>query len=99
MPLFAKVCQRIIPVREERIRFTRLEPIFLDTPPLALAQTTDAVRKMLSKAWRMVNCALKLYDIDDKVNQQLAEIRKVSRHVANICERADQVYPASHRIG
>jgi hypothetical protein len=42
---------------------------------------------------------VKLYDIDDKVNQQLAEIRKVSRHVANICERADQVYPASHRIG
>ena len=89
VPLFAKVCEMLIPVREDKIRYSRLEPRFLDTPPIALAQTTDAVRKMLSKAWRMVNCAFKLYDQNDKANLQIAA--KLDEREKEVDERQQQI--------
>lgn len=72
VPLLAKLCERIVPVRADRVRYKRLEPILLDTPAVALVQTSEALRKMLKKSWRMVNCALKLYDQTDKMNLMLS---------------------------
>jgi phosphate:Na+ symporter len=55
------------------VRYRRLEPILLDTPSVALQQTTTVLRKMLGKAWRSVNCAFKLYNREDKANLDLSE--------------------------
>ena len=74
IPLLAKVCERIIPLSSERVRYLRLEPKLLDTPPIALIQTSDALRRMLKKAWRMVDCALNIYNKNDTKNQQLLAI-------------------------
>ena len=68
----AKICEKLLPVREKKVKFRRLEPILLDTPAVALQQTTSALRKMLGKAWLSVNCAFKLYDREDKDNLELA---------------------------
>lgn len=72
IPLLAKLCEKIVPVRS-RLRYKRLEPLLLDTPSLALVQTSDALRKMLKKSWRMVHCAFKLYDQTDKKNIAVSE--------------------------
>ena len=69
----AALCERLLPVREAKIRYRRLEPILLDTPSVALQQTTTVLRKMLGKAWRSVNCAFKLYNREDKANLDLSE--------------------------
>jgi phosphate:Na+ symporter len=69
----AAVCEKLLPIRETRVKFRRLEPILLDTPSVALQQTTSALRKMLGKAWILVSCAFKLYDRADRENLELAE--------------------------
>ena len=69
----AALCERLLPVREAKIRYRRLEPILLDTPSVALQQTTTVLRKMLGKAWRSVSCAFKLYNLEDKANLDLSE--------------------------
>ncbi len=68
----ARLCERMLPIREAKLKFRRLEPILLDTPAVALQQTTSALRKMLGKAWCSVNCAFKLYDREDKANLEIA---------------------------
>lgn len=68
----AAFCEKILPVKEPRVKFRRLEPILLDTPEVALQQTTTVLRKMLGKAWRAVNCAFKLYDRTDKENVEFS---------------------------
>lgn len=73
IPLLAKVCERLIPVKRSAEKFQRLEIHLLDTPELALTQTNSALRRMLSKAWRMVDCALKTYNKNDETNQKLVE--------------------------
>ncbi len=99
----AAVCERVLPVREAKVKFRRLEPILLDTPSVALQQTTSALRKMLGKAWRAVNCAFKLYDRADKENiefsSRLDELEKaiderqddISTYLARLMEK-----PISH---
>ena len=69
----AAICERLISVRESKVKYRRLEPILLDTPDVALHQATAALRKMLGKSWRSVNCAFKLYDRDDADNLELAQ--------------------------
>jgi Na/Pi-cotransporter len=71
--VLANICERLISVREAKVKYRRLEPILLDTPEVALQQTTDALRKMLGKSWRSVNCAFKLYDRQDADNNELSE--------------------------
>ena len=58
IPLLARVCEKLIPIKAEKIRYQRLEPHLLDTPAIALDQTTGMLRRMLKKAWKMVECAL-----------------------------------------
>ncbi len=69
----AALCERVLPVREAKVKYRRLEPILLDTPDVALHQATGALRKMLGKSWRSVNCAFKLYDRTDADNLELSE--------------------------
>lgn len=69
----AVLCEKVLPVREAKVKYRRLEPILLDTPDVALLQATGALRKMLGKAWRSVNCAFKLHDRTDTDNLELSE--------------------------
>lgn len=74
IPLLARICERIIPLSSDRVKYLRLEPKLLDTPPIALLQTNDALRRMLKKAWRMVDCALNIYDKNDAQNQEILAV-------------------------
>ncbi|MDD3885792.1 MAG: Na/Pi cotransporter family protein [Victivallaceae bacterium] len=58
IPLLARTCETLIPAGRGKVRFVKLEPHLLDTPEIALFQSVSALRKMLKKAWRMVDCAL-----------------------------------------
>ena len=65
----AKICEKLIPVKETRVVYERLEPHLLNTPAIALTQTTSAMRQMLKKSWTMIDCALNVYNRNDERNQ------------------------------
>ncbi len=71
IPLLARICEKIVPVREEKVKYQRLEPHFLNAPSIALAQTAGALRKMLKKSWKMVDCTLKMYNQNDDRNKSM----------------------------
>lgn len=89
IPLLAKICERAIPVRASRVKYKRLEPRLLDTPSIALTQTAGALRKMLLKAWHMVDCALKLQDQEDLGNIERA--KELEAQEADIDERQKDI--------
>ncbi|MCP3964955.1 MAG: hypothetical protein GY750_10865 [Lentisphaerae bacterium] len=54
-----KVCNILIPVRDEKLlKITYLEPHLLDTPSVALEQVIQSIRYMVKESWSMVNCAM-----------------------------------------
>ena len=68
--LLAKLCEKLLPVKEpSQVVFERLEPHLLSTPAIALTQTASALRKMLKKSWKMIDCALSVYNRNDERNQ------------------------------
>ncbi|MBQ9337235.1 MAG: Na/Pi cotransporter family protein [Lentisphaeria bacterium] len=70
--LLAAMCERLIPVKESaKVVYERLEPHLLNTPSIALTQTASALRKMLKKAWKMIDCALSVYNRNDEHNQEM----------------------------
>ncbi|MBO4630577.1 MAG: Na/Pi cotransporter family protein [Lentisphaeria bacterium] len=69
--LLAKICERLLPVRETKVVYERLEPHLLNTPSIALTQTASALRKMLKKSWKMIDCALSVYNRNDEHNQAI----------------------------
>ena len=74
IPILARICEWAIPIaKDSKVKYHRLEPILLETPTIALAQTTSALHKMVKKSWEMVYCAFKLYDQEDKKNQNVAK--------------------------
>jgi Na/Pi-cotransporter len=85
----AAICEKLLPLKEAKVKYRRLEPILLDTPGVALQQTTTSLRKMLGKSWRAVNCAFKLYDSEDKENLELAE--RLDELEARIDERQNDI--------
>lgn len=89
IPLFAKACEKIIPITSGKIKYQYLEPHLLDTPPIALTQTAYALRRMLQKAWKMVNSALNLYNRNDEKNQSI--VRQIEKREADIDERQKNI--------
>ena len=71
IPLLAKICEKLIPVKKSAEKFQRLEVHLLENPEIALTQTYSALRRMLGKAWIMVDCALRTYNKNDEHNQEL----------------------------
>ncbi|MBO7741930.1 MAG: Na/Pi cotransporter family protein, partial [Victivallales bacterium] len=69
IPLLARLCERIIPANSEKVKYLNLEPHLLDTPEIAITQSISAIRKMLRRAWMMVDTALNIYNKNDEVNQ------------------------------
>ena len=70
--LLAAMCEKLVPVEESgKVVYERLEPHLLNTPSIALTQTASALRKMLKKAWKMIDCALNVYNRNDEKNQTI----------------------------
>ena len=70
--LLARICEKMLPVKESgKVVYERLEPHLLSTPAIALTQTASALRKMLKKSWKMIDCALSVYNRNDERNQSV----------------------------
>lgn len=90
IPLLAKICERIIPVKSDtKVKYEFLEPHLLETPSIALTQTSAALRKMTKKAWKMVNCALNVYNRNDEKNQQIE--KQLEKREADVDERQQAI--------
>ena len=84
--LLATLCERLIPVKETaQVIYERLEPHLLNTPSIALTQTASALRKMLKKSWKMIDCALNVYNRNDEHNQVME--KQLEQREADIDER------------
>ena len=94
--LLAKICEKLLPQREAKIHFQYLEPHLLDSPALALKQSTVALAKMLKKSWKMVDSAVSGNFIPGKVNENRMEKfnnreERVDRYQTEIMEYLAQV--------
>ena len=89
IPVLARVCEKAIPVKSGKIKYQYLEPHLLDTPSIALTQTAYALRRMLQKAWKMIDCSLNLYNRNDSKNQALA--KQLEKREADIDERQKNI--------
>ncbi len=89
IPLLAHVCEKVIPVSSGKIRYQYLEPHLLDSPPIALTQTAYALRRMLQKAWKMIDCALNMYNHNDEKNQIM--VKQLEKREADIDERQQNI--------
>lgn len=77
IPLLARICEKLLPLKDKKTKYQRLEPRLLETPSIALSQTTSAIRKMLKKAWKMVDGTLRMYNRNDEKTQKLlAQLEK-----------------------
>ena len=89
IPILAKICEKVIPVSSGQIKYQYLEPHLLDTPSIALTQTAYALRRMLQKAWRMIDCALSIYNRNDEKNQAI--VRQLEKREEDIDERQKNI--------
>ncbi len=72
VPMLAHLCEKIIPVRIAGLKYQYLEPHLLSTPSIALSQTISTLRRMLTNAWVMIDCAINTYAHNTPENQKLA---------------------------
>ena len=78
----AVFCAKVIPVGEDKVRFSFLEPLLLETPGLALDQTVQALSKMMKKSWKMIDSAVNDCFIPLDVNSKTTEkIRKREQNI------------------
>ncbi len=89
IPHLARLCERIIPVDRKDVKFRRLDPLLLASPSIALAQTTAALRKMLQKACRMVDCAINIYNHNDESNQRM--VRQLEKREEDVDQRQQEI--------
>ncbi len=89
IPQLAQLCERIIPVDRKDVKFRRLDPLLLASPSIALAQTTAALRKMLQKACRMVDCAINIYNHNDDSNQRM--VRQLEKREEDVDQRQQEI--------
>ena len=80
--VLAAFCAKVIPVGEDKVRFTFLEPLLLETPGIALDQTVLALGKMMKKSWKMIDSAINDCFIPLDVNSKTTEkIRKREQNI------------------
>ena len=89
IPLIAILCERIIPVKNSKVKYQKLEPHLLDSPPIALAQTASSLRQMLKKAWKMIDCSLMIYIDNNEKNQAI--VKQLEKREADIDERQKDI--------
>ena len=81
--LIAKLCEGIIPTRKETPeRISRLEPLLIHTPSIALEQSISALREMTDKAWSNVDRAFNQHFMLENTNQsEIEEVRQAENVV------------------
>ena len=80
--VLAAFCAKVIPVGDDKVKFTFLEPLLLETPGIALDQTVQALSKMMKKAWKMIDSAVNDCFIPLDVNSKVTEkIRKREQNI------------------
>ena len=89
MSVLPKICEVIIPVKSVSVRYIKLEPHLLNTPAIALSQTTAELRKMLKRAWKMTDIALNIYAHNDEHNQE---------RVKSLPQREEEIDARQHDI-
>ncbi len=82
MSVLAKICEYLIPLKEDTVKYIKLEPYLLNTPSIALSQTAAELRKMLKRAWKMTDTVLNIYAHNDETNQE---------HVKLLQQREDEI--------
>ena len=50
----AHLCEKLIPVRKKKVKYTKLDPYLLENPPVALQQALFQLRSMTRGAWNLV---------------------------------------------
>lgn len=71
----AKICERLIPVRKKKIKFTNLDPYLLETPAIALQQSVLELRRMVRSSWALFERTLFDSVLDGTVNDRRREER------------------------
>ncbi|MDD6338424.1 MAG: Na/Pi cotransporter family protein [Lentisphaeria bacterium] len=87
--LLVKLCESIIPLKQDTVKYVRLEPHLLNTPAIALSQTAAELRKMLKRAWKMTDIALNIYAHNDEHNQE--RVRTLPQREAEIDARQHDI--------
>ncbi len=73
--LLARLCERLIPVRKKKVKFTNLDPYLLDTPAIALQQSVLELRRMVRGAWALFERTLVDCVLEGGVNDRRREER------------------------
>lgn len=89
IPMLAKLCEKLLPIKDKKMKYQRLEPRLLETPSIALAQTTSAIRKMLKKAWKMVDGTMRMYNRNDEKTQKI--LAQLDKREADVDERQKDI--------
>ncbi|MBR2642093.1 MAG: Na/Pi cotransporter family protein, partial [Lentisphaeria bacterium] len=85
IPLLARICERLIPVRSAKVRYQYLEPNLINNPAIALDQTVMVMRRMLRKAWKMVDRSIREYFIHANVDEEgFAALEKREKRIDDL---------------
>lgn len=69
IPLVARFCEWLLPLKEEKIKYQYLEPYLLDTPAVALEQAVRSLCYMVKESWQMVDQAVNVHFINSDVDE------------------------------
>jgi len=80
---FEKLCNKLMPIRDEAARRIRiLEPGLLATPPVAVRQCAAAIRTMVQQAWVMIDRSLNEHFLGGELKEKrIAAIRRMEDEV------------------
>ena len=78
----AHLCERLIPVKRDAVRYQHLEPHLLDNPPIALEQATSCYGNMLRESWAMISEAVENHFMKSEVTD--SEIEEFDRREKTI---------------
>ena len=80
---FEKLCNKLLPIRDDSARRIRLlEPGLLNTPHVALKQCSAAIHNMLHQAWTMIDRSLNEHFIKrDLDEERIAELARMEDEV------------------
>ena len=85
IPLLARICERLLPVKAAKVRYQYLEPHLINNPAIALDQTVMVMRRMLRKAWKMVDRSIKEYFIFANVDEEgFAALEKREKRIDDL---------------
>ena len=81
--IFEKLCNRLLPIRDDSARRIRmLEPGLLNTPYVALKQCGAAIEVMVRQAWTMIDRSLNGHFLErDLDEEKIAEISRMEDEV------------------